>query len=121
MNTNEKMREALRGMCQMWESVCLAKGHDPEHVVEYLRAKEVLAETFKSEAQPECVNAQQIGGDHYRLKAIQPWDFIIANNISYLEGNAIKYLCRWREKNGLEDLRKAKHYIQKLIEVESQK
>jgi len=54
---------------------------------------------------------------HYRQEAIQVWDFIIANEIPYMEGNIIKYICRWREKGGLEDLQKAKHYIEKLMET----
>ena len=62
-------------------------------------------------------NEQQVGGAHYAVKAIQPWDFIIANNIGYLEGNIIKYISRWKDKGGLEDLKKAQHYLQKLIEV----
>lgn len=61
-------------------------------------------------------NDTQISGEHYKKKKIQPWDFIMANGIGYFEGNAIKYLCRWREKNGVEDLKKARHYIDKLIE-----
>jgi hypothetical protein len=62
-------------------------------------------------------NDTQIGGKHYK-KLIEPWDYIVANGIGFLEGNAIKYLTRWKEKGGLSDLRKAAHYIQKLIEVE---
>ena len=62
-------------------------------------------------------NEQQIGGAHYAIKAIQPWDFIIANNIGYLEGNIIKYISRWKDKGGVEDLKKAQHYLQKLIET----
>ena len=60
----------------------------------------------------------QIAGDHYKSRAIQPWDYIAANNIGFFEGNAIKYLTRWRDKGGVEDLRKARHYIDKLIEME---
>ena len=65
-----------------------------------------------------AANDVQHGGDHYKTKAIQPWDFITSNNIGFLEGNAIKYLCRWRDKGGIQDLEKARHYIDKLIEVE---
>ncbi len=68
-----------------------------------------------------AANDIQHGGDHYKTKAIQPWDFIVSNNIGFLEGNAIKYLCRWREKGGVQDLEKARHYIDKLIEVEKAK
>jgi len=64
-------------------------------------------------------NEQQVGGAHYAVKAIQPWDFIIANNIGYLEGNIIKYISRWKDKGGVEDLKKAQHYLQKLIETSS--
>lgn len=70
---------------------------------------------------PLEANSVQFGGLHYKAKAIQPWDYIIANDLGFLEGNAIKYLTRWRDKGGLDDLRKAGHYIQKLIEVETQK
>jgi len=63
-------------------------------------------------------NDVQTGGNHYVLKAIQPWDFIIANNLGYLEGNIIKYVTRHKEKGGIEDLNKAKHYLQKLIEIQ---
>ena len=62
-------------------------------------------------------NAQQVGGAHYATKAIQPWDFIIANNLGYLEGNIVKYVSRWKDKGGVQDLKKAQHYLQKLIEV----
>jgi hypothetical protein len=59
----------------------------------------------------------QVGGDHY-LTEIQPWDFIIANNLSFLQGNIIKYICRYNDKGGVEDLYKADHYLKKLIETE---
>jgi hypothetical protein len=62
-------------------------------------------------------NEQQVGGAHYADKAIQPWDFIIANNIGYLEGNIIKYISRWKDKGGVEDLKKAQHYLAKLLEL----
>ena len=63
------------------------------------------------------VNEMQIGGDHY-LTEIQPWDFIIANNLSFLQGNIIKYICRYNDKGGVQDLYKAEHYLKKLIETE---
>jgi len=63
-------------------------------------------------------NEIQVGGDHYKLKTIQPWDFIAANNLGFFEGNIAKYVTRWRDKAGVDDLRKAKHYLEKLIELE---
>lgn len=61
---------------------------------------------------------QQVSGSHYKDLPIQPVEFIYKNNIGYLEGNVIKYICRHRAKNGLADLEKAKHYIELLIELE---
>ena len=62
-------------------------------------------------------NEKQVGGAHYATKAIQPWDYIVANNLGYLEGNIVKYVSRWKDKGGVEDLKKAQHYLQKLIEI----
>ena len=62
----------------------------------------------------------QEGGAHYRLP-IQPLEYIHVNNLSFVEGNIIKYVTRWRSKNGLEDLRKAAHYLEYLIETETPK
>lgn len=61
----------------------------------------------------------QVGGAHYKDLKIQPVEFIHANNIGYFEGNVIKYVSRWRSKNGIADLEKAKHYIELLIELET--
>lgn len=60
---------------------------------------------------------RQVGGDHYRQTGIQPWDVIDAYGLDFYEGSALKYLLRWRKKNGLEDLKKLRHYIDKLIEL----
>ena len=59
---------------------------------------------------------KQVGGDHYKSMAIQPSEFINRNNIPFAEGNAIKYLCRHKQKNQKEDLLKAKHYIDMAID-----
>ena len=61
----------------------------------------------------------QEGGTHYKVCKIQPVEFIHANDIPFIEGNIIKYVMRHRNKNGVEDLKKAKHYIDLLIEFES--
>jgi len=60
----------------------------------------------------------QISGSHYKRYKIQPIEFIIANEIPFIEGNIIKYICRHRDKNGIEDLKKIKHYVDLLIEFE---
>jgi hypothetical protein len=61
-------------------------------------------------------NDVQIGGDHYKSE-YQHWDFVEHLGLDYLQGCATKYISRWRKKNGVEDLKKSLHYIQKLIEV----
>lgn len=70
---------------------------------------------------PPGALARQEGGDHYKDLPIQPVEYIHANGLSYFEGNVVKYVTRWRKKNGLADLRKARHYIDLLIELESKK
>ena len=58
----------------------------------------------------------QIGGSHYQSMKIQPSEFINKNNIPFAEGNAIKYLCRHKQKGQKQELEKAKHYINMAIE-----
>lgn len=62
-------------------------------------------------------NSRQIGGDHYKGKTVQPWDFIAANGLGFFEGNVVKYVTRWKDKGGVADLEKARHYLDKLIEI----
>ena len=59
---------------------------------------------------------KQVGGDHYKSMVIQPSEFINKNDLPFAEGNAIKYLCRHKQKNQKEDLLKAKHYIDMAID-----
>lgn len=59
----------------------------------------------------------QEGGSHYKNLAIQPVEFITRNSIGFLEGNAIKYLVRHQQKNGAEDIKKAMHYCQLILEL----
>jgi Protein of unknwon function (DUF3310) len=60
----------------------------------------------------------QVGGNHYKGFSIQPAEFCHKNNIPYLEATAIKYLCRWRLKGGIQDLDKAIHFIELLKQFE---
>jgi hypothetical protein len=71
-----------------------------------------------AKAPAQEANTVQVGGDHYKSKAIQPWDYIAANGLGYFEGNVVKYVTRYKEKGGVADLEKAKHYLEKLIEQE---
>lgn len=61
---------------------------------------------------------KQVDGEHYKT-VIQPVEYIHANGIGFCEGNVIKYVSRWRKKNGIDDLEKAKHYIELLIQLET--
>lgn len=66
---------------------------------------------------------RQVGGDHYKRHTLQPWDAMrewmpAAEFRGFLWGNVIKYVARWMHKGGLEDLEKARHYLDKLIESE---
>lgn len=63
-------------------------------------------------------NDLQVAGNHYKQFKYETWDVIHTWGLGYFDGNAVKYLSRWRHKGGVEDLRKAAHYIQKLIEIE---
>lgn len=61
---------------------------------------------------------KQVGGSHYKDLKIQPVEYIHANKIPFCEGCIIKYVSRWRDKGGIADLEKAKHFIELLIELE---
>ena len=60
----------------------------------------------------------QEGGNHYKDMPIQPVEYIHVNKLGYFEGCVIKYVSRWKKKNGIEDLKKARHFIDLLIELE---
>jgi hypothetical protein len=69
-----------------------------------------------------CASDKQVGGTHYRTKSIQPWDAMESwmsreEFVGFLRGNALKYLARCNDKGGVEDVKKAQHYIEKLLEV----
>ena len=66
--------------------------------------KDMFSEVFPQD--------RQIGGSHYKNYKIQPYEFISKNDLSFLQGNVIKYICRYKNKNGIEDLQKIIHYCQ---------
>ena len=61
----------------------------------------------------------QVAGSHYKDLKIQPVEYIHANNIPFIEGSIIKYATRWRDKGGIKDLEKIKHFVDLLIELEN--
>ena len=60
---------------------------------------------------------KQVGGNHYASMAIQPVEFIVANNLTFLEGNVVKYISRHHAKNGADDVRKALHYCELILRM----
>jgi hypothetical protein len=63
-----------------------------------------------------AANDYQISGDHYRTP-IQHWDFVVANGLDHFQAAITKYVVRWRRKGGIEDLKKAQHYLAKYMEL----
>ena len=101
---------------------CSLRKKKPKPVKVVQEKKTTLPVDFVSTPEEEeafaaMANSTQVGGQHYKSKAIQPWDYIASNNMGYLEGNVVKYVSRWKDKGGVEDLKKAQHYLTKLIEV----
>lgn len=71
-----------------------------------------------SDAKNSSAFDTQVGGSHYKNMAIQPTEYIVKNGLNFVEGNIIKYVTRYKFKGGLEDLKKAQHYLAILIELE---
>lgn len=96
----------FKGRCQR-DMTCIL---DNGHLDECKFTKWPTAEELKK--------LKQVGGDHYEKMAIQPWEVIERGDLDFWEGNVVKYVMRYRAKNGLEDLKKARHYLDYLIERE---
>ncbi len=62
---------------------------------------------------------KQIGGSHYKDFYIQPYEFISKNDLSFFQGNVIKYVCRYKKKSGIQDLEKIIHYCE--LEIKTMK
>lgn len=75
----------------------------------------ILLDKLEQES-TDALMDHQVGGYHYKSCSIQPIEYIMANNLDYCEANVVKYVTRWRKKNGIEDLKKAIHYLEILIE-----
>ena len=101
------------------------EGTFPKNLFEFV-PEETSAEPGKTlgdileeaKATVQSAMTTQVGGSHYTKMKIQPYEYCHVNRMGYVEGTALKYLSRWRDKGGLEDLEKAKHAIEWLIEYE---
>ena len=67
-------------------------------------------------------NQRQVGGNHYKQDgAVEHWDIVVQHDLDYFQGQITKYVMRWKRKNGIQDLEKALHFLEKYIEVEKSK
>ena len=78
-----------------------------------------MSDTLAAAIAHAQANTRQIGGAHYVGLEPQPWDVIAAWNLNFFAGNVVKYVARYNAKGGIDDLRKARHYLDKLIELET--
>lgn len=69
-----------------------------------------------------AANDRQIGGTHYKVEGkVEHWDIVAQHNLDYFQGQITKYVMRWRLKGGLQDLQKARHFLEKYLELETAK
>ena len=87
----------------------------------HIEVTEEELEAMNDIANRQLASNRQVGGDHYRQKSIQPWTAMESwmtreEFEGYLRGNVIKYIARYKDKNGIEDVYKARHYLERLTE-----
>ena len=108
--------------CAFNNSICprgtgesLICGSTSDSIFVESKQKELVVE---KSAEPTNALNVQVGGGHYKNFGIQPVEYIHANNLSFLEGNVVKYITRHKAKNGIEDIKKVIHYCQLIMELE---
>lgn len=109
--------EGIFVLNELTDKVCLNDGDDHGLSTAGLNQPFTPAEEVE---EPRTVTSAldiQEGGNHYKKYKIQPIEFVFANNIPVLEANAQKYILRHADKNGMEDLRKARHYLELMAEM----
>lgn len=117
----KKFKMALPTIYNIRKQATLPLVVDDTSVLTQKQANEVYQSIIKK-TPPSKANAVQYGGDHYMALGLQPWDAMEAwmspeAFAGFLRGNVIKYIARTEKKGGLEDLQKARHYLDKLVEV----
>lgn len=95
---------------------CLVCDSEHSGVCAHLRRHEETP----AASEPKALDTQ-VGGGHYKDMAIQPMEYSMKNGLDACQHTAIKYISRFRDKGGIEDLRKAKHVIDMLIQFEEEK
>jgi len=128
-NRGDKQQIVWRALEEWWpntnaKNLSAATSISPSYCYKVLKEYEAYVGKQQAHAvsHPPSVNQQQVGGSHYKAMPIQPWEAMQAwmkpdEFNGFLKGNAIKYLARCNAKGGLEAVKKAHHYIAKLIEV----
>lgn len=93
-----------------------------EHINPY-DMSEVLKQQTRAQAQETApgANSRQVGGTHYKTGGEEHWDRVNRLQLDYFQGQITRYVERWKKKNGVEDLRKARHFLDKYIEIEERK
>jgi hypothetical protein len=86
---------------------------------EYPFDGELIAPALERAQERHSALTTQVGGEHYKSHAIQPVEYIHKNGLGFIEGCVIKYVTRWKDKGGVDDLKKARHFIDMLIELET--
>ena len=128
LSKTQRIRKLLKKYPFMTTKVVAQKAQAAENLVHQVRSmvrKENREKAITDADEDEAIqtildrhaNKVQVGGTHYKFKDIQPWDAIHAWGLGFFSGNVVKYVARHREKNGVEDLKKARHYLDKLIEI----
>jgi hypothetical protein len=105
---------------QDWQETEDEDGVLPEEVVDLFtklgfEVREFPSVELEKKPVPKNTGDKQVGGDHYQMP-IQPIEFIVANDIPYREANVIKYVCRHYKKAGADDIKKAIHYLEMILE-----
>lgn len=115
-----KIRQLFEGQCAPFDKEFVFSETTPEGYALTLEKMKQLLERDLAKPQekmPSALDVQE-GGGHYKGQAIQPVEYNHANNIPFIEGSVIKYVSRHRNKNGAQDIRKAIHFLQLLLELE---
>lgn len=111
LNTEAALASATE-MCNRWD----------KRLEEAIPLTPSMTEKNDNPRSTTCANNRQVGGDHYKKMKVQPWEiydsiFNKDEQVGFYLGNVLKYLFRYKNKSGLQDLEKAKHYLEKLIET----
>lgn len=113
----EKMMKQAKVIYDKWVNGRKVMGSGADTVWETC---ELCGEEYHTRNGHKCKTTaldKQEGGNHYKDMKIQPVEFITANELGFLEGNVVKYICRHHAKNGAEDIKKAIHYCELLLQT----